>query len=221
MRFFSHLYLLTYINDIAIIFVLPFFAASFEEIPSFGEAIKIFKKIDKKNKTQKLDQITNFSYQDIYGNTILDAAIEGISDSDLLVEVVDHLIKNGADPEPKNHLGYNAIQRTIWMNQPKLLEYFYGKNQSWFDVKVDEDGGNLAVLAVEKKCVKSLEAVLKLKPDLVNEKMKERFNGFTPLTYCLIQQKLLLEKLQDSEAEDNLRNILNQAKNPTTDLIGK
>ena len=51
--------------------------------------------------------------------------------------------------------------------------------------------------------------------------MKGRFNKLTPLALCLIQQKLLLEKLQDSEAEDNLRNILNQAKNPTTDLIGK
>ena len=188
----------------------------------FDDAKQFFKKINNKNKTAKLEGIQNFSYQDIHGNTIIDAAIEGIADPDLLVEVVDHLMKNGAAPDLENRTGKygNAIQRASYLNKSKLLEFFYAKNPAWFDIIHERYGQNLAVLAIMNRASDSLKTLLELKPSLVNEKMKAPFEGFTPLQFCLVQQKLLLEKFQDSK-DDNLRNILNQANNPTTDLIGK
>ena len=80
----------------------------------FEDATKFFEKINKKNKTTKLEGIQNYSYQDIEGNTIIDAAIDGIADPDLLVEVVDHLMTNGAVPDLNNDTTSkygNAIQR--------------------------------------------------------------------------------------------------------------
>ena len=158
----------------------------------FEDATKFFEKINKKNKTTKLEGIQNYSYQDIEGNTIIDAAIDGIADPDLLVEVVDHLMTNGAVPDLNNDTTSkygNAIQRASCKNKTTLLEFFYEKNPAWFDIKTEKYGENLAVFAIREKASESLKTLLELKPSLVNEKMKENIMELTPLQYCLVEEE--------------------------------
>ena len=67
------------------------FSALFSELPTFSEAFKFFKNIDRKNHVERLNTIDNFHYQELeYGNNIINAAIIGMADSDpeLLLDVV-------------------------------------------------------------------------------------------------------------------------------------
>ena len=147
---------------------------------TYDAAVKLFESMDSKNLIQKLESIPNFSYKDdLFGNTLFHAALEGISgEESFLIDVLEELFVRGADMKEPNHGNLlpihmavtNGLVETItWMLQrePEMIEAFHP------DL-------NLALInyAVFEESLPSLQTIHKINPDLID---KKDLKGYRPI----------------------------------------
>lgn len=182
---------------------------------SHDNAKKFMTSIDSKNLVTKLDSIGDISFQDdIFGNTLFHAALEGCK-ANILMDVLEELFIRGASLDKENHEGHLPLHLAVTNNLTDVIKWMHNRDPRLVEHYHRQLGLTVFQYAIFEKSFLSIQALFDCKPALIDE---TNSSGLTPLHWyvswlefkCLnsdlyvMNQSEPLNKLESDEVLDFL-----------------